>query len=166
MYFTLIWSICIQNVQKESFLALLVFDQSSLCDTPPSVVRLAVRPSGRPAVRPSGRLSVNNFLFPYLLCNYISQRPNYGLNLLVPWSSCACAILVQPGPHGAPQGGSDQKGEGSGTPDIGPVKIEISKMQYPSWFWCKYNDIGPKLSFRQRPWTSACNDVIYDVGNM
>ena len=101
MYFTLFWSICIQNVQKESFLALLVFDQSSLCDTPPSVVR--------PAVRPSGRRSVNNFLFPYLLCNNISQRPNYGLNLLVPWSSCACAILVQPGPHGAPQGGSDQK---------------------------------------------------------
>ena len=64
------------------------------------------RPS---SVWPSGRPSVNNFLFPYLLCNNISQRPNYGVNLLVPWSSCACAILVQPGPHGAPQGGLDQK---------------------------------------------------------
>ena len=54
--------------------------------------------------RPSVRLSINNILFLYLLRNYIPQRPIYGHILLAPWSSCACAILVQSGPPGAPQG--------------------------------------------------------------
>ena len=54
-----------------SLLALLVEDQSSLCDTLTSVVL----PSGRPSVHPS----VHNFLYALLLWNYTSQRVHCGI---------------------------------------------------------------------------------------
>ena len=60
----------------------------------------------RPAFRPSVR---NNILLLYLLSNLILQRPIYCHILLAPWSSCACAILVQSGSPGAPQGDLVQK---------------------------------------------------------
>ena len=81
-------------VQSEfcSFLALLVENQVSLCDTLSSVVRSSVC------------LSVQNILFLYLIHNQIPQIPIFGDILLAPWSSCACAFLVQSGPPVAPQG--------------------------------------------------------------
>ena len=72
------------------FLALLVIDQQSLCDTPLSGVRPSV-------VRPS---SVNNYLLSLLLWDHTSEKLHNGIGLFPIWSSCACAILVLAPPQG------------------------------------------------------------------